>query len=131
MPKSLTQYLKEIGEEEVTIIVNGNEKKVTRTEALARKMYLMARGGVEEILTDEGERVKIVHKPSHQVAKAIREFTEGKAAVQEQPETKGKAKAGGYDSEVAGRLSDRLGGGSLAVESRPVPSRPRPSVKGK
>jgi len=123
MPKSLTQYLKEIGEESVTIIIDGKKKKVTRTEALARKMFLMARGGVEEILED-GETIKVVHKPNHNVAKTIREFTEGKAAVQEQAEDKGKAKPGRYSSETAQRLSDRLGG-----PQRPISN--VPNIKGK
>lgn len=118
MSKTLSQYLKEVSEEQVTIIVDGNEKQVTRTEALARKMFLMAMGGVEEFLDDEGNVAQIVHKPNHQVAKSIREFTEGKASVEPPKETKGKAKPGQYDSEVAGRLSDRLGGKLKPVRPR-------------
>lgn len=121
MAKGLTQYLKEIGEEQVTIIINGQPKQVTRTEALARKMFLMARGGIEEVLDDDGNVIQVVCKPDHRVAKSIREFTEGKAAIELQPEGKGKARAGRYDSSISKRLNDRLG-----------PQKPkRPSIKGK
>ena len=109
MTKTLTDYLKEIGDETVNIRVDGLDKTVTRTEALARKMHLMAIGGVEEIIGDDGEVLKIVHKPDHRVAKSIREFTEGKAAQAPAPEKPLGAKAGRFSSETAQRLNDRLG----------------------
>ena len=108
MAKTLTDYLKEVSEESVDIIIDGVTHTVTRTEALARKMFLMAMGGVEEFVED-GEVVTVVHKPNHQVAKSIREFTEGKAAVELQADGKNKTKPGRYSSEVANRLNDRLG----------------------
>ena len=108
MSKSLTDYLKEIGDETVNIRVDGVDKVVTRTEALARKMYLMANGGIEEIVGDKGEVVQIVHKPDHRVAKSIREFTEGKAAQEPTPDKPLGAKAGQFSSETAKRLHDRL-----------------------
>ena len=118
MGKTLTQYLKEIGEEQVTIIINGETKQVTRTEALARKMFLLARGGIEEVTGDTiGEVLKIVHKPDHRVAKSIREFTEGKAAVEAQQKDKKNTKPGRYDSEISRRLNERLG--SKAQPKRP------------
>ena len=121
MPKTLTQYLKEVSEEPVNIVVDGKPKQVTRTEALARKMFLMAMGGVEELLDDDGNVVQVVHKPDHRVAKSIREFTEGKAAVEAQQKDKKNTKPGRYDSEISRRLNERLGS-----KARPK----RPSIKG-
>ena len=105
----MTDHLKEIGDETVNIIVDGQPKLVTRTEALARKLHLMAVGGIEEIVGKDGEVVQIVHKPDYRVAKSIREFTEGKPASEPTPEKPPGAKAGKYSSETARRLHDRLG----------------------
>jgi len=118
---ALTAFLNQIGEEEVTICIDGQPRTVSRAEALARKMYLLALGGVEEITGTGGEIVKAYHKPDYKVAKMIREFTEGKAPM-EVVETGPKGrKPGRYDSAVANRLNDRLG-----------PKRPRVSKsKGK
>lgn len=118
MNKSLTQYLKDIGEEKVKIVINGKIKKVSRTEALARRLYVMAMGGIEEIVVD-GDIVKKVHKADHRVAKDIREYTEGKAAVEPAKEKKKQIKAGEYSSEIGRRLNERLGGGNKAESGVP------------
>ena len=106
---ALTAFLTQIGEEEVTICIDGQAKTVSRAEALARKMYLLALGGVEEVQDADGQVVKLFHKPDYRVAKMIREFTEGKAPM-EVVETgvKGR-KPGRFSSETANRLSNRLG----------------------
>ncbi len=106
---ALTAFLSQIGEEEVTICIDGQAKTVTRAEALARKMYLLALGGVEEVRGLDGAIVNVLHKPDYRVAKMIREFTEGKAPM-EVVETgvKGR-KPGRFNSAVANRLSNRLG----------------------
>lgn len=108
MSKSLTDCLKEIGDETVNIRVDGVDKTVTRTEALARKLFLLAQGGVEEIVGDKGEITQVVHKPDFRVAKSIREFIEGKPASEPTPEKPLGAKAGQFSSETAKRLHDRL-----------------------
>lgn len=116
---ALTAFLTQIGEEEVTICIDGQAKTVTRAEALARKMYLLALGGVEEIQDDNGQTVSVFHKPDYRVAKMIREFTEGKAPM-EVVEIGGQSrKPGRFNSAVANRLSNRLG-----------PKRPVNKVKG-
>jgi len=115
MPKSLTEYLREVGEEEVTLTINGEEHKCSKTEAVARKMFLLAQGGTETITTSEGEAT-VVHKADPRVAKMLREFTEGRAAVEVVPEGDKKHKAGRYDSSVSKRLNERLG----MKPSRPV-----------
>jgi hypothetical protein len=84
MPKTLSQHLKDIGDELVEIVIKGQRVKVSRTEALARRMYIMAMGGVEEIVDDDDEIVQVMHKADYRVARSIREYTEGKAA-QEAP----------------------------------------------
>ncbi len=124
MTKTLTACLRDIGEEEVTIKINGREYTCTRTEATARKMYLLANGGFEEITNEDNEVVQITYKADAKVAKMLREFTEGKAAPELAPEKKPGAKAGQYDSEIGRRLNERLG-------TKPVKSgRPKLIVKG-
>ncbi len=127
MSKSLTDCLRDIGEEQVTIKINGQEYTCSRTEATARKMILMANGGFEEITNEEGETMQIAYKADAKVAKMVREFVDGKAAS-EPPKAKEKgAKAGQYDSEISRRLNERLG-----PQSKPrVPVRPKkPEVPG-
>ena len=106
---ALTDFLNQIGGEEVTICIDGQPRTVSRAEALARKMYLLALGGMEELQDADGQVIRVFHKPDYRVAKMIREFTEGKAPM-EVVETgvKGR-KPGRYDSAVANRLNDRLG----------------------
>jgi hypothetical protein len=123
--KSLTQWLKEIGDEDIEIFVKGEPVFVTKNEALARKMFLLAQGGIERIRTTEGELVDIHHKPDHKVAKTIREWTEGKAAQEPPKEEKKQVAPGQYNSEVARRLQDRLGGGTPEPEPEPAD---RPAV---
>lgn len=118
MTKTLTDHLRDIGEEEVTIKINGKEYTCSRTEATARKMHLMANGGYEEVTDEEGEVIKVVYKADAKVAKMIREFVDGKAAQEPAPEKKRGAKAGRYNSEIGRKLNERLG-------SKPVrPQRP-------
>ena len=106
---ALTAFLTQIGEEEVTICIDGQPRVVSRAEALARKMYLLALGGFEEVQMPDGTIEKFFHKPDYRVSKMIREFTEGKAPV-EIVEKGGKGrKPGRFNSAVAGRLNNRLG----------------------
>ena len=106
---ALTDFLNQIGSEEVTICIDGQPRTVSRAEALARKMYLLALGGWEEIQMPDGTIEKFFHKPDYRVAKMVREFTEGKAPM-EVVETgvKGR-KPGRFNSETANRLHNRLG----------------------
>ena len=106
---ALTDFLNQIGSEEVTICIDGQPRTVSRAEALARKMYLLALGGWEEIQMPDGAIEKCFHKPDYRVAKMVREFTEGKAPM-EVVETgvKGR-KPGSFNSSVSRRLNDRLG----------------------
>lgn len=106
---ALTDFLNQIGEEEVTICIDGQPRTVTRAEALARKMYLLALGGFEEVQMPDGTIEKFFHKPDYRVSKMIREFTEGKAPM-EVVETGPKGrKPGSFNSLVSRRLNDRLG----------------------
>lgn len=110
MSKSLTAFLKQIGDEKVSIVINGKVKKVSRTEALARRLYVMAMGGVENVVAVDGTIIEVIHKANHKIAKDIREYTEGKAAIEPAKEKEKGAKPGQFTSETAGRLNDRLGG---------------------
>ena len=114
---ALTDFLNQIGEEEVTICIDGQPRTVSRAEALARKVYLLALGGVEEVQDVDGQVIKVFHKPDYRVAKMVREFTEGKAPMEVvETELKGR-KPGFFNSSVSRRLNDRLG------PKRPVASK--------
>lgn len=107
--KTLTECLKDIGEEEVSICFDGKHMVCSRTEATARKLFLMAHGGVEETTDTEGQIVKIFHKGDPKLCKMIREYTEGRPAT-EVVETGIKSrKPGSFNSSVSRRLNDRLG----------------------
>lgn len=117
---SLTDCLRQIGEEEISICIDGKHLVVSKTEAVARKLFLLAHGGVEETIDETGQIVKVFHKPDFRVAKILREFTEGKAPM-EVVETGPKGrKPGSFNSSVSRRLNDRLG-----------PKRPRTSKSNK
>lgn len=116
MAKSITECLREVGEEQITLTINGEEYTCTKTEAVARKMFLLAQGGTEVVADEDGNGVTVMHKPDYKVAKMLREFTEGKAAVEVVPEGDKKHKAGRYDSSISKRLNDRLG----SKPSRPM-----------
>jgi hypothetical protein len=128
MPKTLSQHLKDIGDELVEIVIEGERVKVSRTEALARRLYIMAMGGVEQVIED-GEIVEITHKADYRVAKSIREYTEGKAAQEPPKKSKQNAKPGQYDSEISRRLNERLGGGSgVGAEAKGEWPEPFPNI---
>jgi len=112
---ALTSFLNQIGEEEVTICIDGQARTMSRAEALARKMYLLALGGVEEVKDADGQIVNVFHKPDYRVSKLIREFTEGKAPMEVVATGPKGRKPGSFSSSVGRRLNDRLG-----------PKRPRP-----
>ncbi len=106
---SLTDCLKTVGEEKIHICIDGERMEVTKTEALARKMYVMAMGGIEEVTSHGGEVLTVVHKPDYRVAKMIREFTEGKAPVGKNESNKpDRPAAGQFSSATAKRLSNQL-----------------------
>jgi hypothetical protein len=123
MPKTLTSWLKELGEEQVTIKINGQEYTCSQIEATARKMYLMANGGTEEIEV-KGEKILVTHKPQYQAAKALREFMEGRAAQEAPKEDKKQTTPGQYNSEISRRLNEGLGGGPPKRPSKPVVPKP-------
>jgi len=106
---SLTDCLKSIGEEKVDICIDSESMQVTKTEALARKMYVMAMGGIEEVKGENDEVLTVVHRPDYRVAKMIREFTEGKAPVGEKNDNKQKRPvAGKFSSAIGRRLNSQL-----------------------
>jgi hypothetical protein len=127
--KSLTECLKEVGEEQIQVCINGQHMTVSKTEAVARKMFLLAHGGVEEVTNEDGKVVKLFHKPDYRVAKTIREFIEGKPN-QEPPQLKSKGKkAGTFDSKIGKRLNEVTATTKIKLPDRPVISKPVP-VKG-
>lgn len=117
--KSLSDFLREIGDEQITITIDGYPYTCTRQEALARKMYVLAYGGVVEEQAEDGQMIKIYYKPDYRVAKMIREYTEGKPNTELPPEKQGNAKAGSFDSSISKRLNEKLGLKRPVVKGKP------------
>lgn len=111
---SLTDWLRQVGEEEVKICIDGQSLTVSKTEAVARKLFLLAHGGVEEVTNEDGKIVKVFHKPDFRVAKIIREFLEGKPNQEPAPEKKKGKRAGNFNSKISKRLNE-----SAAVNKSP------------
>lgn len=109
MSKSLTDCLKDIGNEQITVNINGEEHTCSKTEAVARKMFVLAMGGYSEETNTNGEKVHVFHKANHAVAKMLREFMEGRPATEPEPEKEKNKKAGRFNSSISRRLNERLG----------------------
>lgn len=116
----MSSYLSQIGDEQVTICIDGVPQQVTRAEALARKMYLLALGGFEEVITPDGKQT-VYHKPDYKVARMIREFVEGKPNQEPTKEKKKGKRAGNFNSKISKRLNE-----SAAVNKSP---RTRPAIR--
>jgi len=106
--KSLSECLKKIGEEKVTVIIDGIMHECSQTEATARKLYLLANGGTETLEVD-GEMVTVRYKPNASAAKTLREFTEGKAAPEPPKESEPPLTPGKYKSSIGRKLNERFG----------------------
>jgi len=105
--KLLTQYLRDIGEETEQIVIEGHPYVATKAEVLARRLYLMALGGVEEYTDENGEVKKRVYEPDRKVMELVFTRIEGRpaqAAPEGGPER--ARRAGKFDSGVGRRLND-------------------------
>lgn len=111
--KLLSECLKTIGQEETEMVVSsdGEPVLVTKVEALARRLWTMALGGVLEYRNDKGEVVKEFCIPNRQVALIIFERTEGKPKSQDVPGGGKGAKQGQFDSQTQTRLANILNKG--------------------
>jgi len=105
--KLLTDFLVKVGDEE-TELVNGPDGTpimVSKAEALARQLYLMAMGGTQERKNDRGETEVRSFIPNIQAAKLIREWTEGKPSENKSPsDVKGK-RPERFDKNAGSRLA--------------------------
>lgn len=103
--KLLTDFLRDVGSEETELItIDGVPVMVSKAEALARRLYMMALGGVVEQKNDKGEVKTIVFEPSIPAAKLIREWTEGKPGENKSTSVKGK-RPERFDKNTGNRLS--------------------------
>jgi hypothetical protein len=102
----LTDFLRNVGCEETELVtVDGVPVMVSKAEALARRLYLMALGGSVEQKNDKGEIVTVTFEPSIPAAKLIREWTEGKPSENKTVAgTKGK-RPERFDKNTGNRLS--------------------------
>ena len=117
--KTFSEILEEIGKEEISICHNDQPQTVTRMEAAARKLFLMAHGGIEEVKDETGQMIKIYHKGDPRFCKMIREYTEGKPNTEPPPEKQGNARAGSFDSSISKRLNEKLGLKRPVVKGKP------------
>ena len=102
---TLSEVLKNIGEEMVYININGQDIRCTRTEAAARRLFLLATGGYMQSKDEYGDTITTYFKPTASACKAIREYTEGRASQEPPKEGPKNARAGQFDGSIAGRLN--------------------------
>ncbi len=110
--KLLTDFLREVGTEQTELITNqdGLPVLVSKAEAVARTLYLMALGGTQERKNDKGEVEIRSFKPNIAAMKLIREYTEGKPFANKPAEVPNDShKPGQFDKATGSRLSRVLG----------------------
>ena len=86
----LSKFLRSISEEETELTKNadGEDKMVSKAEAMARLMYNMALGYTETTTTDEGKEFKTYHSPDRALMALILDRVDGKAQSQADSTTK-------------------------------------------
>ena len=104
--KLLTDFLRDVGGEETELVtVDGTPAMVSKAEALARKLYLMALGGTVECKNDKGEVKTVIFEPSIPAAKLIREWTEGKPSENKSTSNVKGKRPERFDKNTGNRLS--------------------------
>jgi len=78
--KLLSQYLKEIAQEQTELVTDANneDQMATKAEALARKIWRMALGW-KEVQIEAGKPVEYVYKPDKAMMMLVFDRTEGRA----------------------------------------------------
>lgn len=105
----LTEYLNSIGQEETEIVlVDGVPTPITKAEALARRLWLMALGGKEEFIDDDGQTLTRIHKPDRKSAELIYAYVEGKPPVNKPGKEPGRQQPSGFTNDTKSRLSEAL-----------------------
>jgi hypothetical protein len=108
--KLLSQCLSAIGQESTFEVVDGEPTELTKIEAVARRLYTLALGGIIEYKDEKGAVIKEFCKPDRQCVRLIAEYTEGKPKPAGGEGPAGK-KAGQYTAEVGSRLGNILNKG--------------------
>jgi hypothetical protein len=137
--KLLTDFLIEVGNEQTETITDadGLPIMVTKAEALARTLYLMALGGHQERKLDDGTVQIRDFKPCIAAMKLIREYTEGRPSTNKPEELPGGTKRPGqFDKDAGNRLArvlrtDVAESVNKTRTSDPVPKYPRLGVRPK
>lgn len=75
--KMLTKFLKEVADEETTIIIDSKPLVVTKAEALARILWTAAIGGTLEYYAPDGSVKVRYYEPDRKTAEFIFNRTEG------------------------------------------------------
>lgn len=109
--KLLTDFLLRVGDEETEVVViDGQNVRVSKAEAVARNLFKSAIGGLsDEFDSKTGKMVKVFIPQSIQAVKLIREYTEGRpAAATTKGDTAGKRKARRFSEGAKKRLQEQL-----------------------
>jgi hypothetical protein len=112
----LSKFIRQIAEETEFVLGKGgdDDRMVSKAELLARKMWRIALGYEEVVITDDGEK-KITHAPDLKMAAVIMDRLEGRCGtVQEdevtRPTTSNKVtEQGKLRISAIGRLDDDTG----------------------
>jgi hypothetical protein len=103
----LSKFLRDVGNETETIIVEGQQYVASKAEILARRLWLMANGGTEEFTNEKGEVEKRTYVPDRKVMELVFTRIEGRPA--QAPPQGGPdhaRRAGKFDAGVGNRLNN-------------------------
>ncbi len=84
----LSKFIRQIAEETDFVLGKGGEddRMVSKAEQLARKMWRIAEGYEEVILTADGESRTVVHQPDHKMMTVLMDRIEGRCGTVQEDE---------------------------------------------
>lgn len=78
----LSQFLRKIAEEKTELAtIDGEDKLITKTEALGRLLWRMALGYTENIIKDSGVRAEVIHPPDRAMIHLLFDRIEGRTPL--------------------------------------------------
>jgi hypothetical protein len=106
--KLLSEFLQSVGAETVQVVIDGEQRTITRAEQAAREIYELATGGIQEKRDRKGNIIEVYVPPNPAAFRLIREYTEGKPSQDIQKEIADRKKSGKLNGGTRRRLGEIL-----------------------
>ncbi len=106
----LTKFIRQIAEEQTEFVKDddGEDRMVSKAEAMARKMWDIALGYTETRVLVDGP-VDVVHPPDHKMMQILLDRMEGRAATATEDETLRPTAAQKVSEQMAKRITEAGG----------------------